>query len=80
MPKRIYNDDEWDLDTAMTNSYNVIVRNFDPFLIITHGRGWFGHDPTGVLDVKDVESVLYYFEDMEDYEKCIELKKVIDEL
>ena len=51
-----------------------------PFLIITHGRGWFGHDPTGVLDVKDVESVLYYFEDMEDYEKCIELKKVIDEL
>ena len=78
MPKRIYNDDEWDLDTAMINSYNVIVRNFDPFLSsLMEGVGL---SMTGVLDVKDVESVLYYFEDMEDYEKCIELKKVIDEL
>tara|TARA_R100001509_G_scaffold152105_1_gene111949 strand:+ start:591 stop:833 length:243 start_codon:yes stop_codon:yes gene_type:complete len=80
MAQRRKDMDEWDLDIAMMNSYNIIVKGYDPFVIISDGDGWFAHDPTKELNPLDVEYILYYFEDNEDYEKCIELKKIIDEL
>jgi hypothetical protein len=80
MVKRRRDLDNFDLDIAMENSYNVIVRGFDPFIIISEGPGWFAHDPTDNLNPIDVQGILYYFEEEEDFERCIELKNIIDEL
>lgn len=71
---------DWDLDIAMDNSYNVIVKGYDPFLIIYSKRGWFAHDPSQPLEEHEVVSMLYHYEDKEEYDKCVELKKVIDEI
>tara|TARA_R100001443_G_scaffold40029_1_gene53418 strand:+ start:9262 stop:9504 length:243 start_codon:yes stop_codon:yes gene_type:complete len=80
MTRRRKDLDKFDLGIAMENSYNVIVRGFDPFIIINDGVGWFAHDPTDELLPVDVQGILYYFEDEDDFEKCIELKAIIDEL
>ena len=68
---------KWNLHRAMLNSYYVIIRGYDPYLIITKGGGLFAHDPTGDLDKEEVEGVLIYFEEEEDYAKCQEINDFI---
>ena len=63
----------------MLNSYFVIIRGYDPFLIINKGRGFFAHDPSTDLDIYDLEGMLIYFEEQEDYTKCIEINEFIKE-
>jgi|TARA_R100000084_G_C4651599_1_gene150068 hypothetical protein len=63
----------------MLNSYYVIIRGYDPYLIMSKGRGFFAHDPTNDLEKKDVEGVLIYFEEEEDYIKCQEINNFIKE-
>lgn len=70
---------DWDLDTAMMNSYNVIIRQYDPFLIIIYGESIFAHNPSEQLELYDVESVLAYFEAEEEYDKCREISDFIKE-
>jgi len=70
--------DEWDLDTAMNNSYNLIFRGFDPFLIIFNDNGWFAHDPSEDVRQEDLEGMLEYYEEIEDYSKCREIKNYIN--
>ena len=67
-----------DIHQAMLNSYYLIIRDYDPFLLITHGEGVFAHDPSGELDREDVENLLLYFEDEEDYDKCKEIVEFIN--
>mgnify|MGYP003141786331 CR=1 FL=1 len=69
----------WDLQRAMLNSYYVIIRGYDPFLIIQKGRGFFAHDPSEDLLKEDIEGVLEYFEEVEDYVKCSEISEFIKE-
>ena len=69
----------WNLHRAMLNSYYVIIRGYDPYLMMLKGRGFFAHDPTNDLEKKDVEGVLIYFEEEEDYIKCQEINNFIKE-
>ncbi len=68
---------QWNLHRAMLNSYYVIIRGYDPYLIIAEGGGFFAHDPTNDLEKEDVEGVLAYFEEVEDYLKCQEINSFI---
>ena len=70
--------DEWDLDRAMLNSYNLIFRGYDPFLIIHSQQGWFAHDPSEKVQIEDLEGMLEYYEDLEDYIKCKEIQEYIN--
>jgi|TARA_E500000305_G_C4000409_1_gene226996 hypothetical protein len=67
-----------DVHKAMLNSYYLIIRDYDPFLLITQGDGVFAHNPSGELDREEVENMLLYFEDEEDYDKCREIVEFID--
>ena len=70
---------DWNLHRAMLNSYYVIIRGYDPLLIIHKGRGFFAHDPSEDLLQDDIEGVLEYFEEQEEYDKCIEISEFIKE-
>ena len=73
-------EETWDIDIAMNNSYNVIVNQYDAFLIIKTGKGWFAHNPGEELNTEDIYGILEYFEDQEDFDKCRELNKIINEI
>tara|TARA_R110002012_G_scaffold218587_2_gene389908 strand:- start:9802 stop:10107 length:306 start_codon:yes stop_codon:yes gene_type:complete len=67
----------WNLHRAMLNSYFVIIRDYDPYLLMKNNSGFFAHDPTSSLNKEDVEGVLSYFEEEEDYVKCKEINNFI---
>ena len=69
--------DRLELQRAMLNSYNVIIRGYDALLIITKGGGFFAHNPGEDLEKEDLLGILEYFEEYEDYIKCAELKDFI---
>lgn len=69
-----------DLHNAMLNSYDIIVKDYDAGLIMEQRGAWFAHDIYNPIDIDDIEGLIMYFEDEEDYEKCLELKKVIDRI
>ena len=69
---------EIDVHQAMLNSYYSIIRDYDPILLITRGKGLFMHDPSSEVEMEDVENLLLYFEEEEDYTKCQEIKQFID--
>ena len=69
---------DWDLKTAMLNSYNLIIRGYDPILYIKSGEGLFAHNPSEDLQRDDVEGMLEFFEEEEDYVRCIEIKNFIN--
>lgn len=70
-------DDYEILDIAMRNSYEVIVNEMDVEEIIIKDFGYLVHNPNLPLKLEEVEIMLEYFESIEEYEKCIELKKII---
>ena len=67
-----------DIHKAMLNSYYSIIRDYDPILLIRRGNGVFMHDPSSELEKEDVDDLLLYFEEEEDYVKCQEIKEFID--
>ncbi|QDP61309.1 MAG: hypothetical protein Unbinned1524contig1000_66 [Prokaryotic dsDNA virus sp.] len=68
---------DWSLEKAMQNSYDVIIRQYDAVLIIEKGGGWFAHDPSSELELEDVLGVLEYYEGEEEFIKCKELNEFI---
>ena len=68
---------KWDIKIAMENSYNVLIKQYDVFIIIQGGRGWFAHDPSSDTQLEDVLGILEYYEEEEDYIKCRELNELI---
>jgi hypothetical protein len=68
---------------AFENSYKVVTKKitFDQLLEL---KGVFGqqailiYDPSEGWDDRVIEDLIYYFEDEEEYEKCAELKKILD--
>ena len=68
---------------AFTNSYKVITKKvtFDKLL---EAKGLFGqrailiYDPAEGWDDIVLEDMIDYFEEEEEYEKCAELKKILD--
>jgi hypothetical protein len=67
------------LHVAMINSYDVIVNNLSPEGIIVeqNGIGLFAHDFDRPLEKYDVSSLIDYFVEIEEYERCVKLDCIL---
>ena len=59
----------------VTIQYNVIKIQYDVFILIQSGNGWFAHDPSGDLILEDLLGILEYYEEEEDFIKCKRLNE-----
>jgi|TARA_B110000977_G_scaffold4598_1_gene6534 CRISPR/Cas system-associated protein Csm6 len=65
---------------AMTNSFKVIILGDDWEDLMSHNNNYLAHNPAKRLpNIKDLENILEYFIEQEDYRKCASLKKYIQE-
>jgi hypothetical protein len=68
------------MDQAMVNSYNIIVGNttVDEMLLNSEREGlFFAHDIEKDATQNDIKLIKDYFEKMEDFERCVELSRMI---
>ena len=70
-----YYDDE-ELHWAMYNSYDMIINNVDIRDVMVTDVEYFIHDITDVVTVNVIDTLIVYFEDLEEYEKCAKLMEV----
>lgn len=73
-------DEMYILDMAMNNSYDIIISGESPEDIIESDIGFTVHNPSKPIRVEDLESMIQYFTDTEEYEKCIEIKEKMDSM
>tara|TARA_X000000950_G_scaffold206313_1_gene248228 strand:+ start:548 stop:781 length:234 start_codon:yes stop_codon:yes gene_type:complete len=71
---------ENNIQFAMLNSYDVIVNNVPVEDILATTMPFIAHNPFAEPRIEDMMGMLEYFEEQEDYEKCIKIKKIIDEI
>ena len=60
----------------MLNSYNILVGNCELKDVVIDGEVWSAHDPSKGLDEVNFDLIIEYFESEDEFEKCIELKKI----
>jgi hypothetical protein len=66
------------LKIACTNSYRVIILQEDWLDIFQEDNNYFAHNPVrSVVDIEVVNTLLFYFNEIEDYEKCIKIRDYI---
>lgn len=66
------------LKEAYNNSYQMLVLGVTLGEITDRGNIFFlAHDALAENHDEDLKGMLEYFEDEEDYEKCIEVKKLL---
>ena len=70
---------ELELHVAFLNSYDVIINGIPPEVITNTDVGVFIHNPSLPAQKRDVEDLLKYFEETEDYDKCIKIKSYINQ-
>ena len=66
------------LDIAMRNSYEVLVNGIDEGDFDFSEFIFFAHNPGSRFKKKEIEGMLIYFTEIEEYEKCIKLKEKLD--
>ncbi len=71
-------DDDEMVYKAMINSYNLIIKDIYIDVKNILRDGWFAHDINNPLKREVLENMLQYFKDIEDYEKCYDIKNVLD--
>ena len=71
-------DDDEMVYKAMINSYNLIIKDIYIDVKNILRDGWFAHDINNPLKREVLENMLQYFMDIEDYEKCHDIKNVLD--
>lgn len=65
---------------ACTNSYRVIILQEDWQDIIMEEENFFVHNPAKrVVDLQIVDTLLFYFNELEDFEKCIRIRNFLQE-
>ena len=64
---------------SMINSYNVITNKVTVEEITNSGIGVFCHSPEENDGMDSIEFMIKYFQNLEMYEKCVDLKKYISE-
>ncbi len=69
--------------TAFENSFMLITGKitFEDLVIDKHKTGnsaILAHDPHMALSIREVENIIEHFVDLEEYEKCQELKNMMD--
>ena len=82
--------EEWELerkmlDLAFMNSYLVLTEKatFEDLMIENHAKGMsaiLAHDPHEGITIKEVKNIINHFVDLEDYEKCAELRDFLGTL
>jgi|TARA_A200000159_G_C7312067_1_gene335065 hypothetical protein len=72
------------LHIAFTNTYKMLVDGMgieevleEMDLGVVNVDILFAHDPLYPDDKEMIELMLEYFTDIEDYEKCVEIKKIL---
>jgi hypothetical protein len=68
------------VEEAMFNSYSIIVGDitYEEMLRNSEREGiFFAHNIENDPTQNEIKHIKNYFEDVEDYEKCIELSKLI---
>ena len=73
-------DDDEMVYKAMINSYNLIIKDIYIDVKNILRDGWFAHDINNPLKREVLENMLQYFKDIEVYEKCHDIKNVLDNL
>ncbi len=71
-------DDDEMVYKAMINSYNLIIKDIYIDVKNILEDGWFAHDINNPLKREVLENMLQYFMDIEDYEKCQDIKNMLD--
>ena len=73
------------MEQAFENSYKIITKKmtFEDLAEKTKKLSSSSHtilvfDPTEDPDKEVIEDIIWHFEDREEYEKCAELKKILD--
>lgn len=64
---------------GMINSYNVLINKVNIEQIVLMGVGFFSHSQDDKDAKISIEFMIKYFQEIEMYEKCSELKKYIEE-
>lgn len=64
---------------SMINSYNVLINKVNIEHIVLSGLPFFSHAKDEEDAKLSIEFMITYFQDIEMYEKCSELKKYIEE-
>ena len=66
---------------AFENSYRVVIKHQNPYTQIEEmGDVVYAHDIQAPLGVQDVKSMIKYWETIEEYERCAELKNLENEI
>jgi hypothetical protein len=66
---------------AFTNSYKVIIDNDCPYTIIEeYGNVVFAHNVEEMIKIDSLTTMICFWEELEEYEKCAKLKKFKDEI
>jgi hypothetical protein len=63
---------------GMLNSFNVLTEKATIEQVISSGLAYFAHAPDEESVVESIEFMIFYFKDIEMYEKCAELKEYIE--
>lgn len=63
-------------DLAMYNSYYFITNEKELEDMIVNNKVFFAHDIDHPPTTKDLEELIKFFEQKDDYEKCIKLNKI----
>ena len=68
-----------EINKAMINSLNVFTGDKTLEELITSDEGIFVFNPEQPVSLKTLESMLEYFIEVEDYDRCIVVKKLIED-
>jgi len=69
------------MELAYENSYRVLTNklSFKELMSGNHGKGRsavMAHDPQEGINEREMDVIIRFFEDREEYEKCAELKSI----
>jgi len=61
---------------GMNNSYKILTGKCELEDVVIEGEVWSAHNPSKGLDEVDFEMIIEYFAGKDEFEKCIELRKI----
>jgi hypothetical protein len=63
---------------GMVNSFNVITNRNTVDEIVSAGIGIFAHSPEQSKGLESIKFMIFYFQELEMFERCSELKQYIE--
>ncbi len=70
-----FNNDQ--IDLAFRNSYALLMNKEEATNIISSEDGYFIHHPAHPITPEHIKDMLEYFSSKDEFEKCIELQKLL---